>query len=209
MQTTAGGGKSKRVLIVEDEPALATYLQRALASHCEPRLAVTLGDARREIEDTGWAGFLIDVALPDGQGTELLAAIREAHVQEPVVIMTGGDLAPPSREALLHRAMFVAKPLPVEWLATFGEWLQRSFDGDDQDGSIRPADLGARLSELGLSEREREVFSELAKGATADKVAQRLGISAPTVRSHCYRVYARLGAGSLTEVLALANGWRG
>jgi DNA-binding NarL/FixJ family response regulator len=209
VQSTFEGGRSKRVLIVEDEPVFATYLQRTLTSHCAPRLAVTLREARREIEDAGWAGFLIDVQLPDGQGTDLLAAIREAHAQEPVVIMTGGDLAPPSREALLHRAMFVAKPLPIEWLATFGEWLQGSFDGDDQDGSIRPGDLGARLIELGLSEREREVFSELAKGATADKVAQRLGISASTVRSHCYRVYARLGAGSLTEVLALANGWQG
>lgn len=162
------------MLIVEDEPVLGRYLQRTLTSHCEARVAVTLREARREIEAAGWAGFLIDVTLPDGQGTELLSVIRAAHAQEPVVIMTGGDLAPPSREALVHRAMFVAKPLPVEWLATFGAWLRGGLDGDEH--SFRPPDLGARLTELGLTEREREVFGELAKGGTAEKVAQRLGI---------------------------------
>lgn len=67
--------------------------------------------------------------------------------------------------------------------------------------------LEARLVALGLTERESSVFIALATGAKAEVVAERMGIAVSTVRAHCYRVYRRLGATSLKEVLARANGW--
>ncbi|NUP07997.1 MAG: response regulator transcription factor [Polyangiaceae bacterium] len=186
------------VLLVEDEPLVARSLMRRLAAHCSVEVVSTVYDAERAVRKRHWAGFLIDLRLPDGSGTSLLPAIRARQAHEPIVLMTGGDLTEASREALLARAMIVAKPLPANWFSMFGEWIAPPPP---------PATImRERFAALGLSKREREVFSQLATGATAEMTALRLGLSAATVRSHCHHVYTRLGAGSLTEVLALANG---
>ena len=187
------------VLIIEDEPLFARSLRRALARTCEPTVARGVCEAREALHGRHWDAFLVDVRLPDGYGIELLAPIRERHRHEPIVIMTGGSLAPPSLDALVHKAMLVPKPLPDEWLASFPAWL-----GGRESETER---LASSFTAIGLSTRESEIFVELARGSSAEMAALRCNISAATVRAHCHRVYTRLGASSLAEVIAMANGW--
>lgn len=206
----------KRVLLVEDDPLVAESLRRALCRTCEVGIALTYFDARKLIAEGGWAAFLIDVNLPDGSGVDLLESIRDEHPNEPIMLMTGGELTRVSRVAVVYSAMLVAKPLPTEWLQTFRGWIHGvpsappssppSFDSR-AGVQARASLLGARLSALGLTDRESAVFGALATGAKAEVVAERMGIAVSTVRAHCYRVYRRLGATSLKEVLAKANGW--
>jgi DNA-binding CsgD family transcriptional regulator len=62
----------------------------------------------------------------------------------------------------------------------------------------------ARVRErLGLSLRQSEVISELAKGGTEAAVAQKLGIKESTVHEHIRRVYDKLELGSRAELIAL------
>ncbi len=62
----------------------------------------------------------------------------------------------------------------------------------------------ARVRErLGLSVRQSEVISELAKGGTEATVAQKLGIRESTVHEHIRRVYDKLELGSRAELIAL------
>ena len=60
-----------------------------------------------------------------------------------------------------------------------------------------------------LTRREAEVLRLLAAGSSTALVAQRLGISATTVRNHVQRLLDRLGVHSRLEAVALArgNGW--
>ena len=191
---------SPRLLIVEDEPLFAESLRRALVKQCAPIIATSLAAARRELRRPGFSGFLLDVMLPDGSGLDLVDEIRERHPLEPIVIMTGSDPATASRDAFSVGAMFVAKPMPEMWLGTVRAWF---------DPSPRASrELQRKLALLGLSARELEVFTLLATGAPAEAVAEMLGLSTSTIRSHCHRVYERLGASSLTEVVAMAHAWR-
>jgi len=62
----------------------------------------------------------------------------------------------------------------------------------------------ARMRErLGLSLRQSEVISELARGGTEATVAQKLGIKESTVHEHIRRVYDKLELGSRAELIAL------
>ncbi len=64
---------STRVLVVDDNAALAKAVQRYLTGRgCEVRAATTLGDARRMLEEHPVEIAFVDFSLPDGTGAELV-----------------------------------------------------------------------------------------------------------------------------------------
>jgi DNA-binding CsgD family transcriptional regulator len=58
----------------------------------------------------------------------------------------------------------------------------------------------------GLSAREREVAQLLFGGEPTDAIAARLYISRHTLRAHLKAIFARVGANSRTELMALIGG---
>ena len=55
-----------------------------------------------------------------------------------------------------------------------------------------------------LSEREFDVFIRLAQGATVQRIAEDLTISASTVGTHLYNIKQKLGAGNQAELTLIA-----
>ena len=64
-----------------------------------------------------------------------------------------------------------------------------------------PVDLDAFCRDHGLSVREREVLVLLAEGLRYKQIADRLGISPDTVKSHASRVYRKSEASGRTDLL--------
>ena len=56
-----------------------------------------------------------------------------------------------------------------------------------------------------LTPRETEVLCLLAEGLSNHQIARRLGVSVRTIESHLTRVYSKLGVGSRTEAVLLAQ----
>jgi DNA-binding response OmpR family regulator len=70
---------SPTLLLVEDDPVLATFLADNLtADGFELVLAASLRDGLRELEYRRPDLAIVDLGLPDGSGLELLVAVREA-----------------------------------------------------------------------------------------------------------------------------------
>ena len=63
---------------------------------------------------------------------------------------------------------------------------------------LRPT-AGAELS--ALSERERDVFEQLRTTLTTTEIAERLGVSVNTVKTHQRSIYRKLGVTSRREAL--------
>jgi two-component system, OmpR family, catabolic regulation response regulator CreB len=79
---------AQRVLVVEDEPAIADTILYALRTEgFEPVLACTAEDAWGVLGEGGIVLIVLDVGLPDQSGFELCKAIRKTSAV-PIVFLT-------------------------------------------------------------------------------------------------------------------------
>ena len=103
------------VLIVEDEPVL----RRNLAG-CLRRAGMQVVDvpgiaaARDALAQQTFALACMDISLGDGDGIELIASIRSAHPDLPVIVMTGEDCVRNRvRAEHIDASAFLAKPFAL------------------------------------------------------------------------------------------------
>lgn len=81
-----------RLLIVEDDPVLSDGLAVGLGLSGFTCDAVgTLADARAALRDHEFSAMVLDIMLPDGAGTDLLAQMRAAGNRLPVLLLTARD----------------------------------------------------------------------------------------------------------------------
>jgi PAS domain S-box-containing protein len=99
----AGAARRRRVLVIDDEPALAAMIRRVLAKDCDVDLAV---DAREGLERLGgpepYDVILCDLMMPDMTGMDLFAEVARRHpgVERRFIFMTGGAFTPRATEFL-------------------------------------------------------------------------------------------------------------
>lgn len=81
-----------KIIIVEDDAALAAGLGRALASQQRDiRTCGRLEDARKLTEGSTPALIILDVNLPDGSGYDFLKELRQQS-DVPVILLTANDM---------------------------------------------------------------------------------------------------------------------
>ena len=81
-----------RVLIVEDEPALAGVLREGLAEHdIESAVAASFDDGLLHGGSSGLDVILLDVLLPGGSGFDLCRELRQRCVTTPILMLTARD----------------------------------------------------------------------------------------------------------------------
>jgi two-component system catabolic regulation response regulator CreB len=163
-----------KILIVEDEPAIADNIQYVLESEGLETLRVSSGAAVRELLSTHLVDLiLLDVGLPDVSGFDLLKEIRGGR-PTPIIFLT-------ARNAELDRVLgleigaddYVAKPFsPRELAARVKAVLRRANHGTAPTTTAAPA-AGAfvvnsskrqvkfRGRELELSKYEYEIITTL------------------------------------------------
>ncbi|HMR47802.1 MAG TPA: response regulator transcription factor [Arachnia sp.] len=82
----------KRVLVVEDEPRLASFLERGLRSNgfavaTAPSARDARGAARADVFDV----ILLDLGLPDLDGLDLILRLRADGCKAPIIIVTARE----------------------------------------------------------------------------------------------------------------------
>jgi DNA-binding NtrC family response regulator len=79
-----------RVLVAEDEPTFALSLVRFLEeSGHQVRSCPTAKAAGKALADSEWDVLLLDLKLPDADGVDVLARVREEHPELQTIIVTG------------------------------------------------------------------------------------------------------------------------
>lgn len=123
-----------RILIVEDEPAVAHSLVELLHAiqPCDVEVAPDAVTGRRRAEAEAWDVVLADERLPGGSGTDLLVALARSRPATRRVLMTAYlDPAVPARainEARVHA--YLQKPWDPEALITQLRALLREATGE-------------------------------------------------------------------------------
>jgi len=175
---------SARILLVEDDPALLTILQAAMSyGGFKAEAARSGGEAIEAFKNRQFDAVLVDLGLPDLDGTDLLRTLREIS-DVPILVVSGRDSERDKIDALDRGADdFIAKPfLPGELLARIRSALrryrslhERADEGRMPEAELRdPFEIGPlildpfhRTVELGgrktqLSEAEFKVLATLA-----------------------------------------------
>ena len=104
----------ERMMIVEDHAAFAQALRFVLGKGTEISLARTLEEGRTLIRTSEpFDVVVVDLALPDGEGTELILEIRQRHPRTRVVVLSAReDVAEIASKAGADAAMPKETPLP-------------------------------------------------------------------------------------------------
>ena len=198
-----------RVMIAEDQAMVRGALVALLT--LEEDVEIVAEAARGDEVVPAALGALPDVALldiemPGGDGLAAAALLKEKLPSCRVIILTTFG-----RAGYLRRAMgagasgFLLKDAPASELATA---IRRVMDGQRV---VDPGLAAAALSEgeNPLTEREREVLSASANGATIDDIATKLYLSEGTVRNYLSTAIKKLGVRNRVEAAHLAEqkGW--
>ncbi len=109
----------QHILVVDDEDPIRELLATYFTKHgYEVTTAGTAADALRIADETAMHLVVLDIALPDGDGLEILGELRGRHPNLPVVMLTGMGFD----EELLQEARqrgasgYVSKSLPLDQL---------------------------------------------------------------------------------------------
>ena len=125
----------------------------------------------------------------------------QTQVKAPIVVFTSDGGARLLAEALKAGVKgYVRKDSPSEDLVRAIEAARNGeFYVDPGLSSTIVLDEGDRT----LSARQREILQMLADGMQTDAVAEKLGLSTETVRTHTKRILAKLEASTRTQAVAI------
>lgn len=118
---------AQRILVVEDEPAIAESVAYALRR--DGFEAVTAGDIEAAAQAVDGAQLiLLDLMLPDGSGFDLIHRWRHAGIETPIIVLSSRDDEADRIAALESGADdYVTKPFsPREVVARVRAVLRRS-----------------------------------------------------------------------------------
>jgi len=124
-QRSAGTGLGRQFLFVDDNVYIAQAIQR-VAGSCglEVRLATTAGSFCQRYNELVPDIIGFDLAMPGGDGIELIRFLAAQNCRAPILIITGHDqrvlaaAARLGRERGLNIVETLSKPFSVETLKT-------------------------------------------------------------------------------------------
>jgi DNA-binding NarL/FixJ family response regulator len=211
-------GRPVRVLLADDQPLLRTGFRMVLGAQPDLDVVGEAGDgaeavslARRLLPDV----VLMDVRMPRMDGVAATRAIVEARLPVRVLVLTTFDLDEYVVGALRAGASgFLAKDIAADDLVTAirtvaaGEAvvapriLKRLLDRfaaalPDPRETAQPA-LAT------LTEREREVLVQVARGLSNAEIARKLSVSETTIKTHVGHVLTKLGLRDRVQAVVLA-----
>lgn len=140
---------SQRILVVEDEPKLSSFLVKGLKSNgFSISLAEDGASALAKADDEDFDLVILDLGLPDIDGLDVLAELRRRQVSLPVVILTARDEVSDKISGLDGGADdYVTKPFRFE------ELLARVRARLRSGGTAEVTELAAAGVELDLRKR--------------------------------------------------------
>ena len=200
-------GSALTCVVADDHPAIVESVTRLLEEDDAFRVVATAVEgveALARIRELQPDIALIDVGMPRLDGIEITRLLTEEGSTTRVLVYSGQRDAAVAFEAFeAGAAGFVLKGGELAELAHAAKVV--AGGGKFVDAEIAAA-LNAPPSERPplLTRREREVLRLLAEGFRNDEVAERLGISPLTVRTHVRHAMEKLGAGTRTEAVATA-----
>ncbi len=209
------------VVVIEDDPryraSLAALFEHAPGHRLVAQFAAATAALAQLADDppgVPWELVMMDVELPGMSGIEATRRLKRLLPDARVVVLTVFEEPGVILEAICAGADgYLLKNTPatellqqVELVAAGGAPLTAGVARtvlqlvrDPQGATVEAADGALRLTE-----RERDVLRGLVQGLAYKQVADTLGLSIDTVRTHVRNIYRKLQVHSVAEAVGRA-----
>ena len=211
--------KKLNVLIVEDDPGARTRLARAIQEQTDMLLldaVPSLQDARKSLECAWPDVLLVDLGLPDGDGTDLIREVSESpqscevmvitvfgdekHVLRAIEAGASGYLLKEEEKDEIGRCIrqLIAGGSPIS--ASIARHLLTRFRTPVTE-QPEPSKPKIDPDAPSLTERELEVLRLIAKGYNSNEISELIDVTYHTVTSHVRNIYRKLAVHSRSEAV--------
>jgi DNA-binding NarL/FixJ family response regulator len=211
-----------RILLVDDQPLLRTGFKLILEAEHDLTIVGEAGDGAAAVEATRTLMpdvVLMDIRMPGMDGIEATRRIVRDHAapHDPrVLILTTFDLDEYVIEAVRAGASgFLLKDAPPEDLIAA---IRIVADGDaivapsvtrrllDRFATKLPSvrESGPPPGLESLTERERQVLGQVARGLSNAEIARELVVSETTIKTHVGNVLSKLGLRDRVQAVVYA-----
>ncbi|HYX87561.1 MAG TPA: response regulator transcription factor [Gaiellales bacterium] len=206
-----------RVLLADDQELVRTGFRMIVDAQADMRVIGEAGDGGETIaaaERLRPDVVLLDIRMPGMDGLAAIPRLVRLAQAPRIVVLTTFDLDEYVFEALAEGASgFLLKGVPADQLLA---GIRAAAAGDALiDPSVtrrlvarflrrRPMTDPGSPDLSALTEREREVLELLARGLSNAEIADRLVVSAATVKTHVARVLSKLGLRDRVQAVILA-----
>jgi FixJ family two-component response regulator len=189
-----------RVIIVDDDASVREALSELILS---AGFAPVSFASTRELLDADVLEspgcLILDVRMPGASGLHLQQHLAENGNPKPIIFLTGHGDIPMTVQAMKAGAVdFLTKPVRDQTLldaVTAGIAM-------DAERRVQVAISRRNIERLEtLTQREREVLHEVARGRLNKQIAFDLGISEVTVKLHRSNVMHKMEAASIGELI--------
>jgi DNA-binding NarL/FixJ family response regulator len=195
---------SKLTCLVVDEHAVVRQGVRALLERGFDEVEVIDAEspdaARRAAGGPRADVILIDPRKAPAETERILGELAR-ELDCPVVVFTADGGARQLADALKAGVKgYVRKDSPAEDLIRA---IRAAISGDFYVDPALSSTIVLEEGERTLTARQREILQMLADGMQTDAVAEKLGLSTETVRTHTKRILAKLDADTRTQAVAI------
>lgn len=206
-----------RIVIVDDHPALCEGLGHRISA--QPGLTVCghaadVDEALKIIRDVNPDVVIVDIALKNSDGLELIKAIRTRHNHVRALVHSMYEESLYADRCLHAGAMgYVNKEAdPGDVIKAIREILAgRVYLSPAMTSTV----LGRTVSGVepqsdpieSLTDRQLEIFRLIGEGCSARKIATRLHISVHTVETHRENIKRKLNVNTIAELTRHAVLW--
>lgn len=199
-----------RVLLADDHEIVRDGLRRILGASGDVQVA---GEARNGDEALALARAndydvaLLDMSMPGLSGIDLIKRLKaEKPRMKLLVLSMHGEPQYAARALKAGAAGYLTKDSAAEQLV--GAIRKVAAGGvlvsEAAAAGLLAASTGEGPLHSRLSDREFEVFKQLAGGASPTEIARRLHLSVKTVSTHKTRIQEKLGLASTAELVRYA-----
>ena len=192
------------VFLVDDDASVRKSLARLVkTAGYEAELFASVRDFLARAPYDGPCCLVLDVRMPGLTGLDLQEALRVAGQRLSIVFITGHRDVPVSVKAMKAGAVdFLTKPVDAETLLeAIRQAVARTLT--DRRRQARVTEIRGRIATL--TPREAAVFALVVTGMLNKQIGSQLGIAEKTVKVHRARVMEKMQAGSLAELVRLAD----